>query len=373
MTSFRSAWLALALLLGTACAETSDEGAHPQAPSALETVRFIRFELVEGGDSAVAREAADSAEAARKLTLRHLRRAGYRIVDDGSAEAKIVLSLSITKRQQFLQLIQNGKVLNGYEVVATLAVVHDGRTVVQSERRFNVTVGEMEEDELEAMVRELNAAKGMGPFAAFIARSRMNHEQQAAAKRDQDERRRVERWTNRYGPCENPKTAADCDDLERWSSENHSGDELPFVDEAQRILNKSRPLVAAIRDETAWTESHVANCLQGATEADCAFVASYLHTFPRGVHRTEAQAAMDNLSRVSQERGKQQVLAERREVSEAQRQRQAAQDQATAEQARARQAQQRAACRGGCGNKCATVLEQGAFQSCLSACVAACP
>lgn len=365
---------AFAALMGIACAETSEDGARPQAPSALESVRSIRFALTDGVDSVVDREAAGSADIARKLLVRHLRRAGYRIVDDDSAEANLVLSLSITKRQQFIQVIQNGKVLNGYEVVATLAVAHDSRTIARSERRFDVTVGEMEEDELESMVRELNASKAMAPFAAFMSRLRAKNEQKAAARRDADERRRVAQWTAQYvGSCEEPKTAADCDKLADWVSESHSRDDQPFLDEAQRILNKARPVIAALRDEAAWTASHVATCLQGATEADCASVAMYLSMFPHGSHRGDAQAAMDNLAKRSLERGKQQALAERREVAEAQRQRQAAHEQASAEQAKARQGQQRAACRGGCGNKCATVLEQGAFQSCLSACIATCP
>lgn len=368
------------LLLTPGCGGASAGAVRPQAPRAPPSVSEVSFSLLDE-DTSGAPETASTVIAARTLLLGILRHSGYRVLDkvtpDAQSpppEATLRFTTTITKRSQIVRWVQNGKVIDGYNLLATLTVSLGERIIEETRIDTQVTLDEIEQDDLLPLVRELNASPKMNEFGNFMQGYRVELAKKAAEEAAAAHDAAFRAWRENYGqPCANAATVTACDALVSWmAADQHDKDEL-LVSEGRRILQEAQPRLATLRDDAAWLRASPSACLEMATEATCAKVKDYLIAFPDGRHRTEAAAAMSNLETQAVERARKRQLDAKREASlEQQRQADAA-SRARDEQARQNKQNEARQCRGACSSKCAGVLEQRAFQACVSECIARCP
>jgi hypothetical protein len=151
--------------------------------------------------------------------------------------------------------------------------------------------------------------------------------------------------------CRQPTSATSCDKLSAFLDAFPIG---PHAEEAQGVLDASRPAINSFADEAAWQKAASESCRSAkptSAEEACQGVTDYLKIFPDGKHATEAKHALD-------------VAIEAPRRAEAGRQKRA--QEMAAEQAK--RVQQTAACRQACtagckGNKeCAQQCVQGRCQ-----------
>lgn len=401
---FRGALLLAALLIVFACGASTEESARPQAPTTSSEVADVSFLLVTDSRSS-AREAQETAAMASVLLGTLLREAGYNVREDATEadslrakqrdmesraesdssesshaapsaapEAVLLFTITVTKRSQAFKWVQNGKVMGGYDVRADLSVKFGERVVEQTVREFRVTLGEVDREELSPLVRELNASRRMHDFGAFMTGHRAQMIRELADQQRAEEAAAYEAWFSRYAkPCSEPATATACEGLADWLVDGRNASKEALMKEGRRIMTDAEPRLAQLRDDVAWLKATVSTCLDLATERDCARVKEYLVHFPAGSHHDDAVAAIANLDARALERGKKRVAdAKREELEEQQRQQDATARAREEQEKRSRQNDSRQ-CRAGCGAKCASVLEQQAFKSCLAGCVAGCP
>ncbi|WP_437605157.1 hypothetical protein WMF20_28755 [Sorangium sp. So ce834] len=315
---------------------------------------------------------------AKRLAVDILKESGYRIVDE-TGDASMNLTLAINKWSGVFQWVKNGKVLGGYTVRARLDVSLDEQLVDSVRDEFRVTLDEIQRDQLVPLIESLNSSQKMKPFGQLVSRHRANLAKIAAAKQKAEEKAAFEKWHSTYAsPCRKATSASDCDRLVEWLSDE-TNDKDPLAAEGKRVLADAEPRLAELRDDDAWRRASSESCLELATERDCDRVRSYISNFPDGRHRDEALVAIKNLDKMSTQRAAEHEAEERRaEMEESRRQREdaararEAMERAGAEQERQRKDAVRRQCRVACSSKCGAVLEQNAFNACMSSCVGGC-
>lgn len=366
--------LALALLFILACGDTM-EGTRPMVATAPSEARSVVFALVESSDPLVAPEARKTARTIRDIVRRALGRSGYTVVDAarGAHEAELALGLSIQKRPQIVSWMKDGKVMGGYAVNAQIDVAYEGRAIDRAEIEFRVTLGEPDPDDVVPLVQQLNASEKLARFGNFMVHHRKEVAEQLRAKREGDQEARLQEWRQKYAtPCAEAKTVTACESLAAWLSHARGDDDAQMMDEGKLIISGSESRIESLLDDVDWLEAKEATCLEFATDESCSGVAHYMAKHPGGAHRLGGAAALENVRQMAKKRSKEREDDAKR--GQAREQEQNRQDVARRQSAVENQKREDAkrACRGACGRKCASVLEQSAFQACSRSCLSGC-
>jgi hypothetical protein len=365
---------ALAMLFILACGGTS-EGTRPMVATAPSEVGSVVFLLVGSSDQQVAPEARETAQTIRDIVRRALGRSGYTVVDRAGSphEAELALGLSIQKRPQIVSWMKDGKVMGGYAVNAQLDIACEGRAIDHAEIEFRVTLGEPDPEDVVPLVQQLNASERLARFGTYMVSHRQAIAEQTRVKMEADQEARLQEWRQKYAtPCAEAKTLNACERLSAWLSHERGEADAQMVDEGKRIVSGSESKIESLRDDVDWLEAKEATCLEFATDESCSGVAHYMAKHPEGAHRVSGAAALENVRQMATKRSKEREDEARRgQLREQEQNRQdAARGQAEAEKQKREDAKR--ACRSACGNKCASVLEQSAFQACSRSCLSGC-
>lgn len=113
-------------------------------------------------------------------------------------------------------------------------------------------------------------------------------EQQRVATRNKDD---DDAWTTASKPdamtsCRTPKRSQDCAEIRAYLV--RFGEQGRHGADARAILTETEPLLARLADDEHWAAADVAKCQKPTTSADCALVDAYLKDRPQGAHVDEA-------------------------------------------------------------------------------------